>query len=365
MDVFEGKQAAATRNTPAKEWKFSEILADPSIRDRWEKVRKYFFLRESTYDMSNRCNIRCEGCYYYKGDKQFAQENRDPEAWRDLMRAEKERGITYVVLAGAEPSMAIELCKVCYREMPLGTIASNGLKTIPESIRYKIHVSVWGNDETSLKIRKAKDMLARQIENYKDDPRAVFVYTFTRNNIGQVYEVAAKLADNDCKFTFNMFSAPAGYGGSLRHTADSLDKTRKAMIDLLSRYPGNLLFSQYSAVAHTHRYGLHDLYGCSYPRMNLSTDIGLGRSFRQYRTDLSWNREAACCVPDTDCRDCRHYASGSAVVTARLFRHATDPDTFKAWLDYVDTYLAIWVMGYAKDDNLCNQLVAPPGHAIF
>ena len=365
MDVFEGKQAAATRNTPAKEWKFSEILADPSIRDRWEKVRKYFFLRESTYDMSNRCNIRCEGCYYYKGDKQFAQENRDPEAWRDLMRAEKERGITYVVLAGAEPSMAIELCKVCYREMPLGTIASNGLKTIPESIRYKIHVSVWGNDETSLKIRKAKDMLARQIENYKDDPRAVFVYTFTRNNIGQVYEVAAKLADNDCKFTFNMFSAPAGYCGSLRHTADSLDKTRKAMIDLLSRYPGNLLFSQYSAVAHTHRYGLHDLYGCSYPRMNLSTDIGLGRSFRQYRTDLSWNREAACCVPDTDCRDCRHYASGSAVVTARLFRHATDPDTFKAWLDYVDTYLAIWVMGYAKDDNLCNQLVAPPGHAIF
>ena len=365
MDVFEGKQAAATRNTPAKEWNFSEILADPSIRDRWEKVRKYFFLRESTYDMSNRCNIRCEGCYYYKGDKQFAQENRDPEAWRDLMRAEKERGITYVVLAGAEPSMAIELCKVCYQEMPLGTIASNGLKIIPESIRYKIHVSVWGNDETSLKIRKAKDMLARQIENYKDDPRAVFVYTFTRNNIGQVYEVAAKLADNDCKFTFNMFSAPAGYCGSLRHTADSLDKTRKAMIDLLSRYPGNLLFSQYSAVAHTHRYGLHDLYGCSYPRMNLSTDIGLGRSFRQYRTDLSWNREAACCVPDTDCSDCRHYASGSAVVTARMFRHASDPDMFKAWLDYVDTYLAVWVMGYEKGDNLCNQLVAPPGHEVF
>jgi len=365
MDALERKQAAATANIPQREWKFSEILADQKIRDRWEKVRKYFFLRESTYDMANRCNIRCEGCYYYEGDKQFARENRDPQAWRDLMRAEKERGITYVVLAGAEPSMAAELCEVCYQEISLGTIATNGLKIIPESIRYKLHISVWGNDETSLKIRNAKNMLGRQIENYKGDPRAVFIYTFTRNNIDQAYEVAANLAENGCKLTFNMFSAPVGYGGSLRHTADSLDKTRKTMIDLLLKYPQILLFSYYNAVAHTHRYGLHDLYACSYPRMNPSTDIGLGRSFRQYRTDLSWNREAACCVPDTDCVDCRHYASGSAVVTARLFRHATDPDTFKAWLDYVDTYLAIWVMGYEKGDNLCNQLVAPPGHEIF
>jgi hypothetical protein len=26
----------------------------------------------------------------------------------------------------------------------------------------------------------------------------------------------------------------------------------------------------------------------------------------------------------------------------------------------VDTYLAVWVMGYAKGDNLCNYLVDPP-----
>ena len=365
MDALERNQTAATTNIPNKVWKFSEILADQNIRDRWEKVRQYFFLRESTYDMANRCNLRCEGCYYYEGDKQFARENRDPEAWRDLMRAEKERGITYVVLAGAEPSMAAELCEVCYQEMPLGTIATNGLNIIPESIRYKLHISVWGNDETSLKIRNAQNMLARQIQNYKGDPRAVFVYTFTRNNINQVYEVAAGLAENNCKLTFNMFSAPVGYDGSLRHTADSLDKTRKTMIDLLLEYPENLLFSYYNAVAHTHRYGLHDLYACSYPRRNSSTDIGLGRSFRQYRTDLSWDREAACCVPDTDCVDCRHYASGSAVVTARMFRHANNPDTFKAWLDYVDTYLAIWVMGYEKGEHLCNQLIAPPGHEVF
>jgi uncharacterized Fe-S cluster-containing radical SAM superfamily protein len=365
MDALRDNPAVSPAKAADKEWKFSDILAVPGIRDRWEKVRQYFFLRESTYDMSNRCNIRCEGCYYYEGDKQFARENKDPQAWRDLMRAEKERGITYVVLAGAEPSMATELCQVCYEEIPLGTIASNGIKFIPESIQYKIHISVWGNDETSLKIRKARNMLGRQIENYQNDPRAVFVYTFTRNNIDQVHEVAAQLAEHDCRLTFNMFSAPVGYHGSLGHTADSLAETRDTMIALLLKYPGNVLFSYYNATAHTHRKGLHDIYDCSYPRKNPSTDIGLGRTFRQYRTDLSWDRDVACCVPDTGCMDCRHYASGSAVVTARMFRHATDLDTFKSWLDYVDTYLAVWVMGYEKGDNLCNQLVAPPGHEVF
>jgi hypothetical protein len=124
------------------------------------------------------------------------------------------------------------------------------------------------------------------------------------------------------------------------------------MLDLLARYPTQILFSTYSALAHTAPRGLHDLYVCSYPRRNPSTVIGLGRSFRQYRADLSWDRAAACCVPDTDCDDCRHYASGSAVVTARLIQHAVHPAAFRAWLDYVDTYLAVWVRGYAKGVNL-------------
>jgi MoaA/NifB/PqqE/SkfB family radical SAM enzyme len=340
--------------------KFSDLLAEPRVKERWEKVRKYFFLRESTYDMTNRCNIRCDGCYYYEGDKQFAVENLSPEDWRALMQAEKARGITYVVLAGAEPSLVPELLEVCYAEMPLGSIATNGFKKIPESVGYKIHISAWGNDETSWRIRKAKNLLKKQIENYKSDPRAVFVYTFTKENINEVDEIASQLIDNDCQLTFNMFSSPVGYGGPLRHDAGSLVHTRAKMITLLEKYPKNVLFSVYNAVAHTHKKGLHDLYSCSYPRCNPSQDIGLGRSFRQYRTDLNWDRSVACCVPDTDCPDCRHYAAGSAVVTARLYRHANDPAAFKSWLDYVDTYLAVWVMGYEKGENLCREIIEPP-----
>jgi MoaA/NifB/PqqE/SkfB family radical SAM enzyme len=361
MYATENDMEINSRTQSKKVWKFSEILENPHVKARWEKVRKYFFLRESTYDMTTRCNIRCEGCYYYEGEKQYSIDNRNPEAWRKLLRAEKERGITYVVLAGAEPSMVPQLCEACFQEIPLGTIATNGLKQIPESIGYKIHISVWGNDETSRRIRGAENMLNRQMDNYKGDPRAIFVYTFTRENIDEAQEVVQFLDKHGCRTTFNMFSAPTGYDGKLRHTENSLSRTRNTMTALMEKYPNSVWYSHYNVVAHTHRFSLHDLYSCSYPRMNVSKGIGLGRSFRQYRSDLTWNRDASCCVPDTDCSDCRHYAAGSAVVTARMFRHAAHPLTFKAWLDYVDTYLAVWVVGYEKGKNLCDEPVAPPG----
>lgn len=345
-----------------QEYKFSDILAYPEIRERWEKIRKFFFLRESTYDMSNRCNIRCEGCYYYAGEKQFAEEISDETAWRELLESEKKRGITFVVLAGAEPSLVPNLCRVCYDVIPWGAIATNGLIPIPKEIDYRIHISIWGNDQTSKAIRKASNMLTKQVANYRDDPRAVFVYTFTPTNIDEAREVTGFLADHNQQITFNMFSSPVGYQGNLRHSQESLRQTREVMHELLVEYPETVLFSPYNIVAHTDSKGLHDLFSCSYPRLNSSTDVGLGRSFRQYRTDLQWDREAACCVPDTACEDCRHYAAGSAVVTARMYRHATDPTTFSAWLDYVDTYLAVWVRGYTKGNNLCDTFITPPSN---
>lgn len=341
---------------------FSSILESPDIAARFHKVRGQFFLRESTYDMTSRCNVRCEGCYYYEGDKQNARDNVAPEAWRSLMRAEKERGITFVVLAGAEPALVPDLLEICYGEIPLGAIATNGLVGIPKSVGYRIHVSAWGNDATSERTRQAKRMLARQIDNYAGDPRAVFVYTFTRDNIAEAREVVEELAKSDCRVTFNVFSATTGYSGTLAHTSASLVETRQAMLNLLRDFPTHVLFSPYSAAVHTDERSLHTLFSCPYPRQNQG-QFGLGRSFRQYRSDLTWVREASCCVPDTDCADCRHYAAGSAIVTARMNRHVSSPDHFRAWLDYVDTYLAVWVPGYAKGDNLCASPVAPASSA--
>jgi MoaA/NifB/PqqE/SkfB family radical SAM enzyme len=358
MDLDVLAAAPTKAAPPPSPLTFTDIVKLPDIAARFALVRKYFYLRESTYDMTRRCNVRCDGCYYYEGDKQNAEDNVDPEAWRKLLAAEKARGITFVVLAGAEPALVPELLAACYGVIPLGAIATNGLLRIPSSVGYRIHISVWGDDRTSERVRRAKRMLERQIESYAGDPRAVFVYTFTRENIAEARPVVDQLAQHGCKVTFNVFSATVGYQGTLTHTTVSLRETEQAMLALLADHPEHVLFSPYSAAAHTDPLSLHALYSCPYPRQN-EGQFGLGRSFRQYRSDLTWIREAACCVPDTDCADCRHYAAGSAIVTARMNRHIGSPDQFRAWLDYVDTYLAVWVQGYQKNPNLGRVPVAP------
>ena len=306
--------------------------------------------------MTSRCNLICDGCYYYTGEKQHSSDHRVAAAWRDLMCQERQRGINFVVLAGAEPSLVPDLCRVCYQEIPLGCVATNGIVKIPSDIGYTIHVSVWGNDHTSRDVRGAA-CLDTQLSNYASDHRAVFVYTFNRHNIEEAEEVVDRIVTAGGRVTFNQFSAPMGYSGDLSLDVTARRKMATVMARLLRAYPQQVLYSSYNIEVHSGSQGLHDRFGCPYPRRNKTATMGIGKTFRHYRSDLRWdghdhNGSGSCCVPDTDCKDCRHYAAGSAVVSSKLFRHATDRHHFAQWLDYVDTYLAVWVLGYPKGNNL-------------
>ena len=44
--------------------------------------------------------------------------------------------------------------------------------------------------------------------------------TIAPHTIEEAFEVAERLAAEDCRLTFNMFSAPVGYSGDLRHAPE-------------------------------------------------------------------------------------------------------------------------------------------------
>ena len=334
------------------------VLRVPELEARYKKVKKFFFLRESAYDVTSACQLRCDGCYYFAGERSEVRDNRNPASWRAFLEAEKTRGITYVNLAGAEPSLRPDVLRACHQAIPLGTVFSNGLKKIDADIRYRIHLSVWGDATGDPKYRRyanGKDgpyCLPVQLENYKHDDRVIFVYTFNNENVEQVDEVLRLVHDEGHQITFNVFSVPERNESALK-LKDTLARTRAKMIEAIERYPKTVLYSPYNAEVHTQELSLRGQFGCPYPRAAPADakGFGLGKTFRNYRADLTHD-EASCCVPHTDCADCRHYAAGSAIVTARLDLHTQTEHSFRGWLDYVDTYLAIWILGYQKGDNL-------------
>jgi len=155
-----------------------------------------------------------------RGKRQFARENSDPVAWQRLMQGEKARGITYVVLAGAEPSLVPDLLEICSREMPLGCIASNGFKRISRFRGYKFMFPSGVTMKPVCASARQGICYSGRLKITGEDPRAVFVYTFTKSNIDEVREVVEKLADQGCKTTFNVFSAPIGMTGPCDMTAN-------------------------------------------------------------------------------------------------------------------------------------------------
>jgi hypothetical protein len=333
------------------------LLEIPELKERYRKVKSFFFLRESAYDVTSVCQLRCDGCYYFEGDKYKVTDNRDPAAWRALLQHERGRGITYVNLAGAEPSLVPEVLRACYGVIPLGTVFTNGLRKIPPDIRYRLHLSVWGNgtgDPIYRRYaggRRGPYCLPVQLQNYGGDDRVVFVYTFNGDNVGQLDEVLERVSDTGHQLTFNVFSVPERNASTLR-VADTLSAIYDKMMEAMERYPGTVIYSAYNAEVHTKRGSLRAQFGCPYPRAAAAgKPFGMNRTFRNYRADLTYSAHS-CCVPDTDCGDCRHYASGSAIVTSRMDLHAQSEATFRGWLDYVDTYLAIWVLGYKRGGNL-------------
>ncbi len=339
---------------------FTDYLRIPELAERYRKLKRYFKLKESAYDVTSICQLRCDGCFYFEGDKHLVEDNRSAEAWRALMTRESERGINYVNLAGAEPSLVPEILRACHDVIPLGNIFTNGLQPIDRAIRYRIHISIWGDEQGDPIYRRRAGgqpgpfCLPKQLENYRDDERIIFVYTFNHENIDQLDSVLEMVAGEGHQLTFNVFSSPEENQSPLR-LADRLVETRQKMLWAMARYPENVVFSSYNAQVHTQPQSLHQQFGCPYPRAQIAAELpqrGLGQTFRSYRADMTHVPEADCCIPDTDCADCRHYAAGSAIVTSRLEMHVASEQLFRCWLDYVDTYLTIWIPGYERGPSL-------------
>jgi hypothetical protein len=89
------------------------------------------------------------------------------------------------------------------------SVHPNGIKRLPDDIRYRVHISLLRDEGDNKAMRGADN--SRALRNYRGDRRVIAVCTVNRRNIGHLGAVTQLCADHDIPITFMYFSPTDDY----------------------------------------------------------------------------------------------------------------------------------------------------------
>lgn len=325
-----------------------------------ELHRRFGTIVSSNYDISDICNLKCEGCLYFSGLAYAKRETAHSlDTWDDFFRSEASRGINFGYFAGAEPSLAQEVLRAASRHIPKGVIFTNGIKRIDEDIRYRIHISLWGDKASSQALRGA-DNVRKALDNYRSDARAICVSTITRHNIDEISSATTLCADSGMPITFSYFSPTDDYlarlGGTHAGPSDYFRISSKE--DNLALGPEDFLRAHHAIVEARASFPDHVWYSLEYDKwvtqaggiyrldeQGIAMDCRnrLSARHRHFNVDQSLNT-GKCCSPNISCRDCRAYAQGYVTLLSRPHQFSKTAESFGVWADVWELWMRIFML---------------------
>ncbi len=218
-------------------------LLDPHWYARYRAIAN-LNIRSSIYDVTNRCNLRCKGCFFFSSDEHKVKEEKDIKVWEAFIDSEVERGVGLAILIGGEPTLYLDRVEAFYKRLPT-FCATNGQIKVPRD-RFPdmmVGISLWGDQDDEKELR-GKDTFAISSAHYAGDPYVYYLYTITPRQVGKVEEMVKKIEGVELKVHFQLFSNDEGVDG-LAWKDEELTALRSEMDDLLERYPQAVISNHY------------------------------------------------------------------------------------------------------------------------
>lgn len=339
------------------------LTVRPDLIPRYQRARliRKVLRKSNNYDLTSRCNLFCEGCFYFEGDDyKQATEVTDTNTWDRFFQQQAAAGVSFAFFAGAEPALAQDRLWRAAQHIPRGSIHTNGTIRIRPDIPYSIQISVWG-DENTTKHFRGGNVFWKSIRNFANDPRVRFVFTINPGNLSQVPGVVRVMDDYGHRIMFNYFSPTQSYLDKLAAGTgnddtyfrissqeknmlfgpESLLRARDVVNEMILRHPRAVLQTRAFNDALTDPEPLYQLD----PETGVATNCN-GRNFdwhQGYRVDLQPSN-AKCCMPNVNCSECRLYtiAIASFIFQPERFLHSIAG--FCDWLDICDQFARVCLL---------------------
>jgi hypothetical protein len=321
-------------------------LLDEEWYQRYKRISK-LNIRSSIYDVTNRCNLRCKGCFFFSSDEhKAAPEEMDIHKWEDFIDREKERGVNLAILIGGEPTLCLDRVEAFYKRLPT-FCATNGQIKVPRD-RFPdmmLGVSLWGDETDELTLR-GKDTFSISSKYYAGDPHVYYLYTLTPRQIGKTERIIKKIRDAGLKVHMQLLSNDEGVDG-FSWKPEELETIRFEMDDMLDKYPDTLISSKYYHEIITTGKMFGTAFGWNEcPSVTQPLDRRNPRpkrliEFIRWASDLKTMHR--CCTSETrDCSTCKDGAAHMSWVMVNKRAHIRTAKDLQNWIEVYEMFAKLY-----------------------
>ncbi|MBE7474377.1 MAG: hypothetical protein DPW09_30720 [Anaerolineae bacterium] len=329
-----------------------EYLQDPFLNQMYSQIRQAGPLKSILVDITHVCNIRCQGCYFFAEEMDKNKAPQDEAEFDAFIEREKARGTNFVSVAGGEPSLMLNRVKKIYDNFWI-MVVTNGLRRIPYEgfENMPIAVSVWGDHDTDIALRGSgkRDIFARGLQNYKNDPRVLWYYTTTTGNAHQIEAVVEECVANGNYVLFNFYGDLSHQGGNIDHQR-GFEEVRRQINRMIERYPDRILLSSYISQVVSSGRLYNENWGydvcCSISadneinRERLQNGKSYNLHFRAYNPNLTSTRR--CCIGEArDCSTCYDVWAHFSWIMLNMKAHVNSKQEFTNWLTTIYLFYLI------------------------
>jgi MoaA/NifB/PqqE/SkfB family radical SAM enzyme len=321
-------------------------LLDDQWYARYKRISK-LNIRSSIYDVTNRCNLRCKGCFFFSsGEHKAAMEEMDIARWEAFVDKEKARGVNLAILIGGEPTLCLDRVEAFYRRLPT-FCATNGIIKVPRD-RFPdmmIGISLWG-DEADEKVLRGKDAFSVSSKNYAGDPYTYYLYTITPKQLGKTERVIKKIRDAGLKVHMQLLSNDEGVDG-FHWQADELAQIRCEMDEVLDAYADTVISSKYYHEIITtgkmlgRPFGWMECPSVTDPLDKRDPKPRRLANFIRWASDLETMHR--CCTSETrDCSTCKDGAAHMSWVMVNKRAHMKSTRDLQNWIEIYEMFAKLY-----------------------
>jgi len=197
-------------------------------------------------DITDNCNLRCKHCYHFGNPFKTIVPKESPlSVWKERFDDLHKKGICFVVLAGGEPALRMDIIELAYRTFPVVHIITNGQIKIPQKFgRLILFLSLDGAQEKNDIIRGIGSF-EKLFKNYSGDRRAIINMTLLGGNYVDLESVVKLSKQHSLRgVVCNFYTTNPAYPDPLFITEEERGFMIKELRRVKKAYPRNLLLTK-------------------------------------------------------------------------------------------------------------------------